>query len=293
MADLMQGLLAGMESPLFGMGAGLMSGRDFGSGMQQGFNNMQVQRGLQQRQDYATSQMVQRVAEQRQKRQAQEQALVRQQALASTYNLPVGQAPTSQMINANALPGGMAQNLGRLTEKGPLVQNIIGGEQTQPQIITGEAATNLGLDPAGVYQQDKNGMIKTVQSPIKESDEYAKLDQVQQSADSYRAKLKKYGTSIVPSGDKLIMKGAFNDLLLEAKELYNLGVLQGPDLEIMNAVMQDPTVWESQLYSGDDLVKQLDSVFGEKLKAARGRLDTRYGKTPVDKGNVIMWEDMQ
>jgi len=297
MADLMQGLLQGMQNPMFGMGVGVLSGNGLGQGLQQGLLNAQAMSQIQQRNQQATQMMSMRVEEMRQKRMNEQRAMDESAARQAMYPgvLP-GMTVPGDMIKAQARglqPGTPEYN--KALEGSPLVQNVIGGQQTAAQPWTDDEKASGGFQKdAVVYTDQKTGLPKVIETGVKEGDQYQKLGASQDAYKSYRTKLKEYGPQIVPSGDKLELKAAYNNLMLEAKELFNLGVLQGPDMDIMNAVMQDPTIWQSQLYSGDDLVRQLDSAFGGKLEAARARLDERYGKTqktPADE--IINFEDLK
>jgi len=49
------------------------------------------------------------------------------------------------------------------------------------------------------------------------------------------------GGAVLPGQQKDALAGARRDLQLQMKELYNLGVLNGPDLELMNQMLVDPT----------------------------------------------------
>ena len=73
--------------------------------------------------------------------------------------------------------------------------------------------------------------------------------------------------------------------MLEAKELYKLGVLSGDDAKILESIMMDPTSAKAQLYSGEQLAQQL-SVFEEKMAAARAAANKRFGITPKAESQV-------
>jgi hypothetical protein len=106
-----------------------------------------------------------------------------------------------------------------------------------------------------------------------------KLDQVNSSIQNYISKLKEHGAQVIPSGNKLTLQTAYRDLLLEMKELYNLGVLNGPDLMIMEQVMIDPTSIRASVYEAfggkevfDGQIAQLE----EKLNGAKDRWNAQY-----------------
>ena len=54
--------------------------------------------------------------------------------------------------------------------------------------------------------------------------------------------VKRTGITALPGQDSDAVKQARTDLLLQLKELYNLGVLNGPDLTLMEGMVHDPSV---------------------------------------------------
>lgn len=118
-------------------------------------------------------------------------------------------------------------------------------------------------------------------SASKEGREQASnIARVDQALNNYRQAVTTVGTKVIPGPEKLRLSSAHTDLLMEMKELYNLGVLNGPDYELMLSVIRDPTsVWTvGQGYTGDDLLKQLDSVVVPKLDAAKKLYREKYGR---------------
>lgn len=49
-------------------------------------------------------------------------------------------------------------------------------------------------------------------------------------------------------------------MLLQAKEAYNLGVLNGPDLMIMEQIVQDPTSLKGLVIGGRAISRQADEL---------------------------------
>lgn len=73
------------------------------------------------------------------------------------------------------------------------------------------------------------------------------------------------------------MGNAYNNMMLQAKEAYNLGVLNGPDYEILQSVVKDPTKPGSLLTSkkaleqqATDLGKQAETII-ENVYKTHGR----------------------
>lgn len=59
--------------------------------------------------------------------------------------------------------------------------------------------------------------------------------------DDYNGIVKSGGVSIIPGVQKDAIDVARRNLQMQMKELYNLGVLNGPDLDLMNQIIVDPT----------------------------------------------------
>jgi hypothetical protein len=153
-------------------------------------------------------------------------------------------------------------------------------------IWTDEQKEAAGIPVGDVVVSGKSGP-KILKPGEKKAEEYEKLDRVDSSIAAYKNMISKVGTEYFPTEGKLAIGGLHKDLLLELKELYNLGVLSGPDLSIMEQVIMDPTALTSQVYSGDDLVNQLNATVIPKMEAARERLDKRYGKTEDKKEEPV------
>ena len=72
------------------------------------------------------------------------------------------------------------------------------------------------------------------------------------------------------------MGTVYKNMLLQAKEAYNLGVLNGPDYEILQQVITDPTNWRAGIMTKaalDDQAAKLDEIMGRvgKTAATQGR----------------------
>ena len=77
----------------------------------------------------------------------------------------------------------------------------------------------------------------------------------------YQAKIKGFGVKDFANPNKRAEMGnAYNNMMLQAKEAYNLGVLNGPDYEILQKVVRDPTNPSSLLFSNKALDRQAESL---------------------------------
>jgi hypothetical protein len=77
----------------------------------------------------------------------------------------------------------------------------------------------------------------------------------------YQTKIKSFGFKDFANPDKRAEMGnLYNNMMLQAKEAYNLGVLNGPDYDILQRVVKDPTNVSSLAFSNTALSKQADSL---------------------------------
>lgn len=132
----------------------------------------------------------------------------------------------------------------------------------------------------GARQQGQQGTQPTqLAIPPKLKEARIKFDQVEAAVDKYEKLLKEHGPSLFDISASSDLGTAYQDLMLELKELFNLGVLQGPDLEIMQKTVTDPTSIKgytmSQLTEKDIFAPQIAQM-REKLKNARSSHERQY-----------------
>jgi len=73
----------------------------------------------------------------------------------------------------------------------------------------------------------------------------------------YREALKTFGTLDAVKPDQRAMMGTkYNNMMLQAKEAYNLGVLNGPDFDILQSVVTDPRSIKGVITSNNALDTQ-------------------------------------
>ncbi|RKZ02590.1 hypothetical protein DRQ25_18490, partial [Candidatus Fermentibacteria bacterium] len=85
------------------------------------------------------------------------------------------------------------------------------------------------------------------------------------------------GRRILPSASKAQVSTAYQNMILLAKEYYNLGVLSGPDQAILESLISDPTSLEG--FMVPDKARMASIVQMEKLLAkAEKNLKTKYPK---------------
>lgn len=114
---------------------------------------------------------------------------------------------------------------------------------------------------------------------------YAKITEAIQQ---YRDVIKRTGAHTwsaltpLPSEKATEMNTAYNNLALLAKgeELYNLGVLNGPDLEIIRRTLADPSTFKGAGSSVKELTGQIDKV-EQILTKAMAAARKQYGPKPL------------
>jgi len=126
-----------------------------------------------------------------------------------------------------------------------------------------------------------------------------KFNRIGRTVDAYESLLKEvgptksFGPLTGPVGTKL--QTAYTDMLLEMKELANLGVLNGPDYMLMTQMLVDPTSVQAQRIGTTGLLEQT-ALVRKKLEAAKADAARIYSgpqatqtaeQTPVDKKWII------
>ena len=119
---------------------------------------------------------------------------------------------------------------------------------------TGQATPVMGAGGqqlAGKTKGLPEGLNKQVTGSINLSD----------AITDYQSKIKGFGVQDFANPNKRAEMGnAYNNMMLQAKEAYNLGVLNGPDYEILQKVVRDPTNPSSLLFSNKALDRQAESL---------------------------------
>jgi hypothetical protein len=84
--------------------------------------------------------------------------------------------------------------------------------------------------------------------------------------DGYRKLVEDTGMTVLPGQDRDAVVQARRNIQLQLKELFNLGVLNGPDLELMNEMLPDPAI----SLSGSGPLGLLPSGLGNVIGAPFG-----------------------
>jgi hypothetical protein len=123
---------------------------------------------------------------------------------------------------------------------------------------------------------------------------------------NYKDALKGFSTlDMANPNARATMGNAYNNMMLQAKEAYNLGVLNGPDYAILQSVVKDPTNPSSLLVNkktlekqADDLSKQADIIVGNVYKTHNRPVPAGLGaqqqmsQTPQAPKKVVNFNDL-
>jgi hypothetical protein len=99
----------------------------------------------------------------------------------------------------------------------------------------------------------------------------------------YQQKIKGFGVKEFANPNKRAEMGnAYNNMMLQAKEAYNLGVLNGPDYAILQKVVRDPTNVSSLAFANDSLSRQADSLRDTARSIVRNAYMSQGREVPAD-----------
>lgn len=173
------------------------------------------------------------------------------------------------------------------------VQSV--ARQVPPQAAAAtQQPVQAASQPSGTTQQRVGGSTVTV-TPPQNLDAAAKrqfrtqeqkFSRINTAINTYDRLISKHGAEVIPSAAKTELQAAYNDALLELKELFNLGVLNGPDLMLMQNILIDPTSFRGralEAFSGRQVFKAQINLMRAKLAQARkdARGLFRQGQFPV------------
>ncbi len=126
-----------------------------------------------------------------------------------------------------------------------------------------------GMAPSGVGEQNQlHSAARSYQGFMK-------------SLQDYESMVKDGGTTAWPGLRKDKLATAHRDLQMQMKELYNLGVLNGPDLELMEQILLNPTTipanvadaLDSVLPGNQDMEQRIPANINEVRRMMRNRTE--------------------
>lgn len=146
----------------------------------------------------------------------------------------------------------------------------------------GNAEHAAGLKPAPTAQTQR------LQATYKA--DKLKLKNLQDAITNYRGHLTRTGIEVLPGTENSRLSSAHANLVLQAKEAAKLGVLAGPDMGILEKLVNDPTSLGNALKNvgqfggrAKSLEKQLDDYEG-LIKNFDTRLEEVYGSQGGETG---------
>lgn len=154
----------------------------------------------------------------------------------------------------------------------------------QPSYMGGQGQATQAQPAGAPAGQPTTGQPLVVgESTVRNSPELRKLEQnfsrVGQSVKRYKEALETHGEGptlkVTNPGGAALLEQSYNDLMLEAKNLYELGVLNGPDYQIMTTTLIPPTSAQAAIVGMPTFKKQIEA-FERKLEEARASARAIY-----------------
>jgi len=132
-------------------------------------------------------------------------------------------------------------------------------------------------------QNKKSALTTGINKPIPtgQAKQVIGVSNLGDAIDEYTKQLDKFSLSDLASPDARAAMGTkYNNMMLQAKEAYNLGVLNGPDYDILTSVITDPRSFKGAITSNKALKDQ-----ALELKRMMGKIASTANKTYI--GNNI------
>lgn len=99
----------------------------------------------------------------------------------------------------------------------------------------------------------------------------------------YQNELKNFSTlDMANPNARAKMSNAYNNMMLQAKEAYNLGVLNGPDYQILTSIVADPTAASSLFVSKNTLNQQASDLAKTADKIIKNVYETHQKPMPAN-----------
>jgi hypothetical protein len=106
----------------------------------------------------------------------------------------------------------------------------------------------------------------------------AGIDALSSAVDEYTKELSTFPlTGVINPTDRARIGTKYNNMMLQAKEAYNLGVLNGPDYQILQSVVADPVSLKGFTTSNRSLANQANEL-KRMMQQVKGQLTKTEGK---------------
>lgn len=152
-----------------------------------------------------------------------------------------------------------------------------------PKAARGEGSASgvgaFGKPPPG-YRWTPEGNLSAIPGgpgeklPESQQKQLVGVNNVKSAIAEYRASLKSFGGIDALNPDARAMMGTkYNNMMLQAKEAYNLGVLNGPDLQILQSVITDPASFKGAFVSKKALDAQASEL--DRMMTGMGEVSSK------------------
>ena len=109
------------------------------------------------------------------------------------------------------------------------------------------------------------------------------IDSLESAIQSYKDKLKTWSpTDAVDPNKRAQMKTVYNNMMLQAKEAYGLGVLNGPDYAILTDTIADPTTAKGTVYGAFGALEGQADALSELMQRTKQSLQGGKGIKPKE-----------
>lgn len=172
-------------------------------------------------------------------------------------------------------------------------QNLTDARGKEANDLKRQEIAGGGKPPAGYrWKNDGSGALESIPGgpgdklPEAQQKQVIGVQNLQNAIADYRKELDGFGgiDGLNPSA-RATMGTKYNNMMLQAKEAYNLGVLNGPDYDILTAVITNPMSFKGALTPKAALDKQaseLDRIAGGIGQVASNpRPQIKAGQTPT------------
>lgn len=176
-------------------------------------------------------------------------------------NLPVTMSPSERDASARGWKGLRIQedNARRESQAVTYQQDGDGNFVALPTKVTpGSVVRGLPVVAGPGMTPMRGGTSKLGEGQKKQ---ISGIESLSNAVDAYTSALDQWDKAkFVSPNERAKMGTLYNNMMLQAKEAYNLGVLNGPDYEILQSVVKDPTSAGSLLVSNDTLKTQATTL---------------------------------
>ena len=131
--------------------------------------------------------------------------------------------------------------------------------------------TSFSVAPDGTVSYSEGGADLTTANRTDAQKVQFALTSVLSGLDRYRDIYAKGGAAVVPGVQKDALLTARRDLQMQMKEMFNLGVINGPDLMLLDQMLVDPTTLQNNAMDVTG-VADLDKRMGANIDQVRSQL---------------------